>query len=77
MTPYEKINLGRQAETLLRDPAYAAALAAYEAELFRRWKDATELSARETLWHECQALKGVTERLSALKTDGAVAANRS
>jgi hypothetical protein len=77
MTPHERINLGRQADSLMNDPAFAAARAAYEADLFRLWKEATEVNAREQLWHECRALKGVTERLSALKTDGDVARNRS
>lgn len=77
MTPQDKINLGHAAALLLEDPAYKAAVERYEADLFRRWKDATDLSAREALWHECQALAGVTARLSSLRTDGAVARNRT
>lgn len=77
MTPQEKILLGARAETLLNDPAFAAAVEQYQAELFQRWKDTTETSARETLWHECRALEGVTARLSALKLAGTVAKNRT
>lgn len=73
MTPYERIVLGDRASSLMADPAYAAAVAKYEADLFERWKSATELAVREALWTECQALKGVTSRLSAIKTDGDVA----
>lgn len=77
MTSQDKINLGHAAATLLDDPAYKAAVERYEADLFRRWKDATELSIREALWAECQALTGVTARLSTFRTDGAVARNRT
>lgn len=77
MTPQDKINLGHAAATLLDDPAYKAAVERYEADLFRRWKDATDLSTREALWAECHALSGVTARLSALRQDGNVARNRT
>lgn len=77
MTPHDRIMLGDRAAALMSDPAYAAAVAKYEAELFTRWKAATDLQTREDLWHECQALAGVTGRLSALRTDGAVVKSRT
>lgn len=77
MTPHDRILLGDRAATLMADPAYAAAVAKYEADLFQRWKSAPDVSTREALWAECQALTGVTARLSALRTDGAVAKSRT
>lgn len=73
MAVQDRINLGEYAAALMADPAYARAVEKYKAELFQEWLKADELSVRETLWLECQALDGVTARLGRIRQDGAVA----
>ena len=73
MTVQDRIYLGEYAAALMADPAYARAVEMYKAELFSEWLKADELSVREKLWLECQALEGVTARLGRLRMDGAVA----
>lgn len=73
MSVQNRINLGEYAAALMADPAYARAVEMYRAELFSEWLKADELSAREKLWLECQALEGVTARLGRIRQDGAVA----
>lgn len=73
MSVQARINLGEYAAALMADPAYARAVEMYKAELFQEWLKADDLSAREKLWLECQALEGVTARLGRIRQDGAVA----
>lgn len=72
-----RIDLGMTADALMTNPAFAAAVEKYRAELFHDWKAATELAVRERLWLESQALEGVMARLSALRLAGDVARSRT
>ena len=73
----DKIALGHRAASLMADPAYAAAVERAEASLFASWKAETDPKKREAIWARCNALTLVTQTLSALKQDGAVAFSRT
>lgn len=76
MTPHETIQLGVQARYLQDDPAFKAALARAEADLWTRFKAAETAEEREEIHAETRALARVVGALQALAVDGTAARNR-
>lgn len=79
MDDNERLQLARQAEALLANPAWQAALARRRQQLLDTM-EATEpgqQAEREALYHELRALRGVEGSLKALLVDGQAIERRS
>jgi hypothetical protein len=75
MDDADRLALGREAEALLNNQAFKAALTNYRQRLQDQWADtpAEHLARREELHAELRALRGLEGALGAMLTNGASA----
>lgn len=69
--PYNEediIQIGRDAEELLKNPAFQSAFMRYEKQLLSHWRNSTPLQTdgRESIWHRMEALDEIKITLSGM-----------